>query len=481
LGSRARLPNYVITALLLALPSGALLSQETGEKPGGKLTFTSNSEEAKALLWQALYNGQNIFFLRAGELAQQAMELDPDFGLARVVYGFYAAGLTPAQRRAEMGRGIAAMGNASTGELLVATAMQSWRSQGAQEAKLLLHAAAKLLPKDPHVAFFAALATQGSGDYAGIDYLRTATEKFPKHAATHNILAYALWQAGDREGGLNMVRKYVALAPDHPNSHDSHGEILQLAGRYDEALAAYRRVNELDPEFLGGFTGIADVSALRGDYNAARAALTAAIDHAATRPGELNLRRAIGNTYLMEGNRRAAMQQYQAVAAEAEADELSSQAALNYRMLAMTDALLGNGRAVTSHIAEAGEVGGNENPTQYAYAAWAHAEAGQLDVARDYAAKVAAIAREQENWRTPAHVLSGLINLQAKQPSAALDDLRQADPDDWVVRALLARCYDAMGQKADARAMRDAVMSDHRMNVYNANIAYARMKVASIR
>ena len=126
-------------------------------------------------------------------------------------------------------------------------------------------------------------------------------------------------------------------------------------------------------------------------------------------------------------------------------------------------------------------MGGHDNPTQHAYAAWAHAEAGHLDVARDHAAKVAEIAKAQENWRTPAHVLSGLIHLQAKVTPAALDDLRQADPDDWVVRALLGQCYDAMGQKADARAMRDAVMGDHRMNVYNANIAVARMKAASIR
>jgi tetratricopeptide (TPR) repeat protein len=476
-----RFPVAIVSALLLVVPSGVLWPQATEQEPGGKLTLTSDSDEAKALLWQALYHGQNIFFLRAGELAQQALELDADFGLARVAHGFYATGLTSTERRAEMERGIAALASASTGELLVATALGAWLREGAEPAKVLFHAAAKLMPADPHLAFFAAWTTWLSGDQAGLDQLTSVTEKFPDHAATYNILAYGLWGLDDRDGGMRTVRKYVELAPEHPNSHDSHGEILQLAGRYDEAIDAYRRVNELAPEFLGGYTGIADVSALRGDYDEARAALTAALDHTVTKPAELNLRRAIGNTYLMEGNRRAALEQYEAVAAEAEANEMSSNAALNYRMLALADAVLGNGRSVESHIAKAGEVAGDQTPTHYAYAAWAHAEAGQLDAAREYGSKLSEIAAEQDDWRTPSHVINGLIHLQENEASDALSELRQADPADVMVRALLAQCYKETGQEADARVMRDDVMSDHSMNVYSGPIAVARIRAAKIK
>jgi tetratricopeptide (TPR) repeat protein len=480
-----------LAIIALGLSSGLAAAQQAEDEAEGKtLEVTSTSEEAKAFFWDALDDAENIFFERAAVQLQQALALDPDFGLARVLHGWATPGLTSDERQSEISRGIAALSEASAGELQTALAMRELSVGNTSAAKSMFVTASEMLPDDPHLAYFAAWVTNisdGPGD--GIPALRSVTERFPDNAPAYNILAYTLWQSGDRDGGLDAVRRYVERAPNHPNSHDSYAELLQWAGRYSSAMAEYERAAELDASYAAAYIGMAEIHQLMGQGRQAREALSQAIQlevvsegAVAARPpsvqARLNRMRAQANSYLMDGNRQAGMDLLANVATEAEAADIKSQATLAHQQLALADAVLGRGRYIESHLQNAAEIGGADNPQQYAYAVWAYGSAGQMAPAREALEKLEEATAGNENWQTPVHSLRGLLHLQENETTKAMDELEQADPEDVYVKALLAECYKKMGRSHDARSLRDEVLNNRQLNLFSplTPVAYLHAK-----
>ncbi len=339
--------------------------------------------------------------------------------------------------------------------------------------------ASEMMPDDPHLAYFAAWTT-GIADWprAGIPALRSVTERFPDAAPAYNILAYGLWQSGDRDGALKAVRNYVERAPDHPNSHDSYAELLQWAGRYGEAMAEYRRAAELDASYAAAYMGMAEIHQLMGQGKQAREKLAQAAQlevvtegAVAARPpnvpARINRMRAQANSYLMEGDRKAGMDLLAKVASEAEANDVKWLATLAHQQLAVADAVLGRGANIATHLDNAAAIGGADNPQQHGYAAWAYASAGQLAPAREALAKLEAAAAGDEEWSTPIHSVRALIHLKENAPAKAIEELEEADPENVYVKALLAECYKKMGRTHDASALGHEVLNNRQLNLFD--------------
>ena len=490
---RVARPSWIaaLAIIALGLSSGLATAQEAKYEGKGKiLGVTSTSEEAKAFFWDALDDAENIFFERAAIRLQQALALDPEFGLARVVYGWAAPNLTSEKRQSEISRGIAALSEASTGQLQTALAFREFVAGNASAARSMFVVASEMMPDDPHLAYFAAwLTNNADGPREGIPALRSVTERFPDSAPAYNILAYALWQSGDEAGGLKAARQYVERAPDHPNSHDTYAELLQWAGRYSEAMAEYRRAVELDASYASAYIGTAEIHQLMGQGRQARERLSQAIQleivsegAVAARPpsvqARLNRMRAQANSYLMDGNRKAGMDLLASVATEAEANDMKSLATLAHQQLAVADAILAGGRNIESHLQNGAEIGGADNPQQHMYAAWAYGSAGQMAPAHEALKKLEEATAGDENWRTPVHSLRGLLHLQVNETTEAMKELEQADPEDVYVKALLAECYKKMGRSHDAQALRDEVLNNRQLNLFSplTPIAYLHVK-----
>ena len=460
------------------LPGLARAQEPEFQSPAAaRLQVTSASEEANTHFWAGLDDLENIFFARSASRFKQALALDPNFGLARVAHASFAPGLSNDEKEAEFKRGFAALAESSSGELLVAMAWREWDSGNLKAAKKLMRTASQLMPGDPHIAFQAAWLKGTAGEQSeGISALRSVTERFPEHAPTYNILAYWLWQTGDHEGGLRAVKGYVARAPDHPNPHDSYAELLQWDGRYEEAIKHYRRAIELDESYQVAYIGLAEVYQLMGEGEQAREFLSQAIERATDTQTRLQRTRALGNSYLMDGKRKAAMEQFATVATEAEANDIDWLARAVHHQMAITDAILGNGRSIESHLMKAAELGGEDNPGQYATTALAYGIAGQIGPAREAARKVEEAAAQNESFQSVSHRLNGLLYLQENELAMAIDELSQAEAaEDNMVRALLAECYKKMGRSADARALRDDVLNDRQLNFLNVPHAIARL------
>lgn len=447
-----------------------LAAQQVVESPeAAMLQVTSASEEATMHFWAGLDDFENIFFSRGAHHLNLAIELDPSLGLVQVFYGWGAPGLTQAERKATIGDGIAAMGEATTAEVAVAMAMKEWDANNTSAAKLFFGVAIDLVPGDAHVAFLNAWVTrQGAGNQqAGIIALRDVTERFPDFAPAFNLVGFELWRGGDQAGGMKAIRRYVELMPDHSNSHDSYAELLQWSGRFDEAITHYKRAIELDADYSAGYTGVAEAYQLMGNGEEAIKWLTVAIDHAASPQGALQTRRALANAYWINGDRKAAMEQLEMVAQGATTQEFNGIARLAHREMAVLDAL-GKGNDVTAHLEAAADSAGADTPAQYAWTATAYALSGNMDMAREAATMLDQAAYEAANWQSTAHVTNALILLEEDQVSEAMAELMLADPDDAMARALTARCYTQMGSKMAAMAFKHDVIHNKQLSFFNA-------------
>ena len=463
----------------LVLVAGALsaeVAQAQEPKPEAKtLEVTSTSPEAVVLFRAGLDDALNNTPTRMSERMEEALVLDPEFGLARVVNAIYTLDMSRDERQAEIQRGLTSLvaSEASTGELLMALAWRSWTRGEVTTARKLFAAVADLYPDDARPAYLYALSTQGAEGANAVVELEAVTGSFPDFAPAYNMLAYRLWQTGDQGGGIDAVGKYLELLPDHPNANDSYAEIMQWEGRYEEAIEYYNRANELYPIFAWS-AGLAEVNQLMGEGERAREHLAVAIETAPTDGQRLAYQLALANSFLLDGDLRAATDHYETVAREAKAAEMNGMAARAYSSIAVTDALFGAGNSVESALASAEQVVGPEHPVYRIGAAVAWAAAGDSERAEE------AIRELGDDLESERHAANALLYMSQNEPTRAEQELALADPDDDFIRALLGTCYKETGRSADAQALRDDVLARRDINLPSSHTAIARALAARI-
>lgn len=463
--------------VMAAVASSADMTHAQEKAPEAKtLEVTSTSAEAVELFWAGLEDALNITPLRMSERMEEALALDPEFGLARVVNARYSLDMPRDERQAEIERGLASLvaSEASTGEFLMALA---WRDQMRGEvatSRKLFAAVRDLYPDDPTPAHLYTLMTQRpEGINVAIVEFEALTAAFPDFAPAYNILGYQLWQTGNRAGAVQAISKYLELLPDHPNANDSYAEIMQWAGRYDEAIEYYNRANEIYPIWAWS-VGLAEVHQLMGEGQRAREHLAVALETAPTDGQRIAYQLAMGNSFLLDGDIPAAMGQYEASARDAEAAEMSGRAGWAYAGMAVTDALFGTGSSVESALAKAGEAIGTESSLYRAASAMAWAAAGDSERAREAAE---ALDEDSEALRREA---KALLYMRQNEPLKAEQELAMADPDDDFIRALLGTCYKETGRQAEAHALRDDVLAKRNLNLADIRGTIARALAARI-
>jgi hypothetical protein len=461
---------------MLSLVPAALAAQEQ-VKASGKLMLTTSSEEARTAFWAGLDDMDNVYFERGATHLQHALELDPKFGLARVIYGAFAPALTADQRKQEIDRGTADAASASTGELLVAMAWRANAPERAQEQKVLFDAAAVLLPAEPHVAYYQANAL--TEPRARTQAFEQVTSKFPDFAPPHNLLAYARFSDnGDRAGGIAAAEQYAKLAPNHPNSHDTYAELLAWAGRLDEAELHYQKALSLDANYVEAHNGLAEVAMLKGDGAAARTHYAAAIAATAAPQTRLNYRQALAVSFVNDGNIKAAITELGAIAAEAEQAKFNGLAAAAYRNMAVIEAALGNQENVDGHLAKAAGLVSAENVAQLATGATAHALLGHAAAARPLVDRLCELVTPAES--TPGAIRNSyaalaVVTAAEKNAEGALAHAKQAASAGALGKVMAAEILKKSGSKAEAQTLKAEVLAQNETDLLTV-IAKQRVK-----
>ena len=73
-----------------------------------------------------------------------------------------------------------------------------------------------------------------------------------------------------------------------------------------------------------------------------------------------------------------------------------------------------------------------------------------------------------------------MIYLQEDQIAEAIEELEQADPENQLVRVVLAECYKEMDRRADASALRDDLMMDRQLDLFNSVTPFVRLRARRI-
>lgn len=460
---------------VLALGASQGFSQ-VQQSASGKLEVTAKSSEARAAFADAWFNWANVNATRADSLSKAALELDPEFGLARAVGAAVAPGLNQGQREVELNRAVADAARGSTNELLVAALIRAIVLTRNAEAAALSDAASALMPNDADVAFLRAVRN-GFG-VATTEDLIGVTRKFPEYAAAYNLIAYRRYAEGNPSAALLMAETYMKLAPNHPNSHDTYAEILQFNGRLPEAMQHYQRALEIDPGYNAGEAGLAEVHMLMGHPAVARDAYAKAASHARTPTTRLNSLASGAAIYVLEGKHKDAVRELGVIAATAEREQLPLLAAGYHRWAALIEASFGDPKMVAPHLAKAAELGGTPVPaTQHRFTALALALSGQIDSARVAASQYdRALATGTAAQRATVREVYGVLAVAQRDLVRAKTELDQAGAAPFG-KAILAQALKKAGSKDDAQAIKTAIQSSGTATAFD---VLARAKVAKL-
>ncbi|HEX9894046.1 MAG TPA: tetratricopeptide repeat protein, partial [Gemmatimonadales bacterium] len=428
------------------------------------------------------------FFNRGSTRINRAVELDPAFGLARVINGVFAPGLTAAQREADITRGVADAAKASTGELLVAMAYRENFRQNALGARSLLMAAGSVLPAEPYVmwqrAVWAANVPGGTQTDA-IPELRRLIERFPEYAPAYNTLAYAQWRAGNQAEAIRTAATFMQKASGQPKAHDTYAELLQWDGRYDDAVKHYTAAIEADKTFLAGFFGLAEVQMLQGKGDLARTTLTASLPNSTVPAQRVAAHNRIANSYVLDGNTKAALTAFVAALGEAQKANLTGQVVGAHVAMMNLEAALGDSKNVPAHVEHLRAippppvVTPQQRAGVYLGTGTAFAMAGQTAPARMQLDSLTQHAKTNSGPQVTAqlHQLTGWVLYSEGKFAEALAEFRQGNPQNASVRSGIALSQFKLGNVVEARSIRDELVNDRNLNMANSGNVLARRLV----
>jgi tetratricopeptide (TPR) repeat protein len=451
------------------------------------LTVTTSSAEAEPHFWGGFDDIENFFTSRAARRLEEALALDPDFGMAAFMHARYAPGLPRSERLDGMASALGVLANASPAELTLATGIREQFLGNMEAARALYDAAHAMVPDDPHVALYRALSVGAPASPRRLAALAEVREAHPDFPAAADVIAYTQWSMGDAVGARRSVSRYLELDLLHPNSHDSYAELFQFSGLFQDAIAHYEKALELDPTFPGGYTGLAEAYSLAGEGDRARAALERGVEHAGSSAAANNLIRARANTYLMEGDTRRGLETLKAAAFRFEQDDNRNLAAQVHEELAIAEALFGDPSAVHDHLASAVRYR-EPTPTHHASATIAHGLAGHAAAASSSAEAYGDTAGPADDF---VFALRGYALLVEGRTGEARREARgeaQREARRLLVRsgiagpwemAFMALIERALGNEAAARRWEQSVMANNQHTAFNLNLAFSRLLVSN--
>src|SRR5438045_9536705 len=119
------------------------------------LKLTTKAPAAAAEFRAGVSDYQNLSFESAAAHFKAAIDADPGFGLARVLYAGTTFGLDQSRLESELSRGVADAARGSNKELILAAAYRERALGHTDVANSLFRAASPLMPADRLVAFSA--------------------------------------------------------------------------------------------------------------------------------------------------------------------------------------------------------------------------------------------------------------------------------------------------------------------------------------
>lgn len=261
---------------LIAIPLFAVGVTLVARPPGNE--WTTTSPEALAAFEAGMEAQEKVYFAEAREHFGRALELDPDFLVAKYRYAMALFDEDP-EHAQEL------LDQLATAELPALTAreqfiIERWRAlrnSRADDADRMLDTYVAKHPNDPHGLSIQANRTWGRGELEEATRLyQHLLEIDPNWVTAYNALGYIAMTQGRFVESEEYFTSYRFVVPDQANPHDSLGELFIIQGRYDEAESSLERAIELKPDFWASYQHLVIMKAHSGDPDGALAVIARA-------------------------------------------------------------------------------------------------------------------------------------------------------------------------------------------------------------
>ena len=237
--------------------------------------WTSDSPEALAALELAMDAKMKLYHDDAVEQLERAVELDPDFVIAKLMLADYTRHTGDKESTNQL---LEEALEADRGTLKPRERFFIERTQAALEKRFddvaaITQEYLEKYPNDPYIIDSAALMAFSKGDNETSERLyRRVLEISPNWVIAYNQLGYTTMLQGRFAEAEEYFTSYRFIAPDQANPHDSLGELYIVLGRYPEAAQSIETALDIKSDFWESYHHLMFVRNLMRDYAGAEQA-----------------------------------------------------------------------------------------------------------------------------------------------------------------------------------------------------------------
>ena len=249
--------------------------------------FASDSPEAYGAYLEGLRAFAGIRFEEAGESFVRALELAPEFTMARYRMAHTLAAMgRMTEARTEIRRALAEAADLPSREAAYIRALEAYLNLRFEQAE---SAYRKLVEDHPYETEARSQLAVVLGALERKEDQRQQLELLarlaPEDPTVWSQLGNAYLESGELRKAVTALQRYAELRPELANAQSLLGRALRVQGQLHQAARALEEALRLDPGFTLAATELARVEALQGRWNAAEERLVSLVQDPSRLPG----------------------------------------------------------------------------------------------------------------------------------------------------------------------------------------------------
>jgi Tfp pilus assembly protein PilF len=243
----------------------------------------------------------------AAKHLERAVELDPDFAIAKLMLVDYAKWSKDKERAQQLlDEALEAdLDGLKPRERFYLERARAYQEKRHEDTTQITQQYLEKYPNDPYILDAAALVAFSRGDNETSERLyRRLLEISPNWVIAYNQLGYITMLEGRFAEAEEYFTSYRFIAPDQANPHDSLGELYIVLGRYPEAAQSIETAIDIKSDFWESYSHLMLVRNLMHDYDGARHAIEEGIAQPDSPQWLKKDLKCAGDFFVLESNKR---------------------------------------------------------------------------------------------------------------------------------------------------------------------------------
>ena len=258
---------WLVVAAVIVVGVGVTLVALPGHQE-----WTTSSPEALAEFEAGMAAQMKLYWDDATEHFARAVELDPDFVMAKLMRVERSMKVDKIEGEALLDEVLAADTSSLTvREQFFIERARALREERRDDIPRIIDQFLAQSPSDPYILNEKAQRAFALGNLEQAEPLyQRLVEIAPNWAIAYNQLGYINMSHGRFAEAEERFKSYRFIVPDQANPYDSLGELYMALGRSDEAEESFEKAIEVKPDFWAAYEHIALLKSFTGDLEGAR-------------------------------------------------------------------------------------------------------------------------------------------------------------------------------------------------------------------